>query len=67
MLEFIRTAGLRVRPDATLEIAGAERNLREYVRENWTTIKEQFRVARLVVDAVEAATGTSFGEEPEAE
>lgn len=67
MLAFIRTAGLRVRPDATLEIAGAERNLREYVRENWTTIKEQFRVARLVVDAVEAATGTSFGEEPEAE
>jgi hypothetical protein len=36
------------------------------VRENWQTIKEQFRVARSVVEAIENATGVDFEEEREA-
>lgn len=63
MLQFVRSAGARVGPDATIEVGGKERNLKEYVRENWSTIKEQFRVARQVVDAIEAATGIEFDSE----
>ena len=63
MLQFIRAVGPRVAEEATLEINGQTFNLKEFVRKNWSTIKEQFRIARLVVDALEAATETSFGGE----
>ncbi|CAN5690828.1 hypothetical protein BH23GEM3_BH23GEM3_05550 [soil metagenome] len=66
LLQYIRTAGARVSPEVEVEIGGRTRNLRDYVRENWPTIKEQFRVARRVVDAIEEATGMHFAEEREA-
>lgn len=66
MLQFIRTVGPRVGDEATIEINGNTFNLKEFVRKNWTTIKEQFRIARLVVDALEAASETPFEQEKEA-
>lgn len=60
MLQFIRGIGPKVKPDTEIEVGGATRNLKEFVRESWPTIKEQFRVARSVVDAVETATGIPF-------
>jgi hypothetical protein len=66
MLQFIRVAGPKVQPDATIEMGGKARNLKEFVRENWPAIKEQFRVARSVVEAIEGATGIDFEAEREA-
>ncbi len=60
MLQFIRGIGPKVKPDAEIEVGGTTRNLKEFVRESWPTIKEQLRVARSVVEAVEAATGIRF-------
>ena len=66
MLDFIRNVGPKVGDEATLEVGGQTANLKDYVRKNWSTIKEQFRVARAVVDAIEVATSTHFVEEREA-
>jgi hypothetical protein len=63
MLQYVRSVGARVESDAEITIGGATRNLKEYVRENWPTIKEQFRVARTVVEAIEHATGVDFDAE----
>lgn len=63
MLQFIRTVGAKVDEEATIELAGTTYNLKEFVRKNWTTIKEQFRIARAVVDALEKATETKFEED----
>ena len=60
MLNYIRTVGPKVSDEATMELSGKTHNLKEFVRKNWTTIKEQFRVARAVVEAIEAATETHF-------
>lgn len=62
MLNYIRTVGPKVADDATFELGGKPQNLKEFVRKNWTTIKEQFRVARAVVEAIEAASETRFDE-----
>lgn len=66
MLQFIRSAGPKAPEDAVIDIGGRQHNLKEFVRKNWTTIKEQFRTARLVVDALETATETQFGSESNA-
>jgi predicted ester cyclase len=66
MLDFIRNVGPKVRDDAMVELNGNSTNLKDYVRKNWSTIKEQFRVARAVVDAIEVATSTQFVEDREA-
>jgi Rad52/22 family double-strand break repair protein len=63
MLEFVRTVGPRVGDAAEIRIQRRVRNLKEYVRENWPAIKEQPLVARAVVEAIEAATGTAFAPE----
>lgn len=60
MLNYIRSVGPKVGDDATIELGGSTHNLKEFVRKNWATIKEQFRVARAVVEAIEAATETNF-------
>lgn len=60
MLEFVRTVGARVDDTAQIRIQRRARNLKEYVREHWPAIKEQPRIARAVVEAIEAATGTAF-------
>lgn len=60
MLNYIRTVGPKVGDEATIELGGSTQNLKEFVRKYWATIKEQFRVARAVVEAIEAATETSF-------
>jgi hypothetical protein len=60
MLDFVRTVGPRVDEGAEIRIQRRVRNLKEFVRENWPAIKEQPRIARAVVEAIEAATGTAF-------
>jgi Rad52/22 family double-strand break repair protein len=60
MLDFVRTVGPRVDDAAEIRIQRRVRNLKEFVRENWAVIKEQPRIARAVVEAIEAATGTAF-------
>ena len=60
MLEFIREAGARADDGLEVRLGGEDRNLKAYIRENWQAIKEQQRVARSVVDAIEAATGECF-------
>jgi hypothetical protein len=66
MLQFIRSVGPKVNDLATIAMGDKEYNLKEFVRKNWTTIKEQYRVARAVVDAIETVTGTPFNKEEEA-
>jgi hypothetical protein len=66
MLQYVRTAGSQVQDGATIEIGGKVHPLKDFVRENWPVIKEQFRVARAVVDAIESATGTPYALEKEA-
>ena len=63
LLEYIKAVGPKIPEDAEILISGKVRNLKGYVRENWTTIKEQFRVARQVVDAMERSTGADFQRE----
>ena len=60
MLDYIRTAGAHAPDDAQIRIDRRARPLKEFVRENWATIKEQPRIARAVVFAVETATSTRF-------
>ena len=66
MLQFIRSVGPKVDDEATIELGGTTYNLKEFVRKNWATIKEQFRIARSVVDAIEESTSTPFAQEKEA-
>jgi hypothetical protein len=63
LLEYIKTIGPRVSDDAEFLINGKIRNLKGYVRENWSAIKDQPRIARLVVNALESATGAQFERE----
>ncbi|HEU0053413.1 MAG TPA: Rad52/Rad22 family DNA repair protein [Longimicrobium sp.] len=65
MLEYIRAAGPRVPDEAQIRIDRRARDLKDFVRENWAAIKEQPRIARAVVFAIETATGTRFDFEPE--
>ena len=60
MLEFIREVGSRTEEEMVVSIGGAPRNLKSYIRENWSSIKEQYRLARAVVDAVEEVPGEQF-------
>lgn len=63
MVNFIRTVGPKVGDAAVIVLSGTEHNLREFVRKNWSAIKEQFIIARAVVEAIEKATETSFAAE----
>lgn len=63
MLEFIRSVGPRIEEGAEITVAGKRHNLKAFVRENWTTLKDQVRLTKAVVRAVEAATGTRFQSE----
>jgi hypothetical protein len=67
MLQYIRSAGAKVDADATIAIGGKSRMLKDFVREQWPQIKEQFRTARSVVDAIEQATGLPFGRDADAQ
>jgi hypothetical protein len=60
MLEYVRAVGQQVSDTALIRVQRRSRPLREYVREHWGTIREQPRVARAVVEAIEAATGVPF-------
>jgi|GEM_PF-1767502 len=63
LLEFVKAVGPRVGEDATIEVGGSTRSLKQFVRDNWSGMKEQIGLARTVVDAVERATGTRFQRE----
>jgi hypothetical protein len=56
MLDYIRVTGPRVADEAQIRIDRRSRSLKEFVRENWAAIKEQPRIARAVVFAIETAT-----------
>jgi hypothetical protein len=60
MVEYIREAGQAVGDDEIATIGGKDVKIKAHVREHWPTIKEQFRVARTVVDAIEKSTGVPF-------
>jgi hypothetical protein len=60
MLDWIRGIGAAVLEDQQITVAGATHNAKTYIRESWPAIKEQFRVARGVVDALESSTGEKF-------
>jgi hypothetical protein len=66
MLQYVRRVGPQVPDDAEIRINRRVRNLKDFVRENWATIKEDPRIAKAVVDAIQSATGTTFDAEPEA-
>ncbi|HEX2091015.1 MAG TPA: hypothetical protein VHG28_01385 [Longimicrobiaceae bacterium] len=63
LLEYIKAVGPKVGDDAEILVGGQIRNLKQFVRENWGSLKEQFRLARTVVEALERATGTPFRKE----
>jgi hypothetical protein len=65
MLQYVRKVGPQVADDAEIRINRRARNLKEYVRENWASIKGEPRVAKAVVDAIQSATGTVFEAERE--
>ena len=60
MLEFIREVGARCEEEMEIRVGGGTRNLKSYIRENWPGIKEQYRLARGVVEAIETSTGAEF-------
>ena len=60
MLEYVRQVGASASAEAVVRVAGAEVNLRQYVREHWKAATEQFVRARQLVDLLEAAVGTPF-------
>lgn len=63
MLEFVKAVGPRVEDELEVEIGGKTQNLKNFVRENWAGMKEQVRLARTVVQAMEQATGVHFERE----
>jgi hypothetical protein len=63
MLEFVRVVGPKVDDSAEITVAGKVHNLKNFVRESWSGMKEQIRLARAVVEAIEDATGTQFERE----
>jgi hypothetical protein len=60
MLEFIREVGARCEEAMEIQVGGGSRNLKPYIRENWQAIKEQYRLAHAVVEAIETSTGQEF-------
>lgn len=60
MLDFIREVGARCEEEMEVRLGGGTRNLKTYIRENWQPIKEQYRMARTVVEAIESSTGEHF-------
>ena len=66
MLQYVRRVGPLVPDDAEIRINRRVRNLKDFVRENWAAIKEEPRIAKAVVDAIQSATGSVFEAEPEA-
>ena len=60
MLEFIREVGARCEEEMEIRVSGGPRNLKGYIREHWQPIKEQYRLARTVVEAIEGSTGEQF-------
>lgn len=63
MLEFVKAVGPRVDDALEVEIGGKVQNLKGYVRENWAEMKEQVRLTRAVVEAMQQATGVQFERE----
>lgn len=57
MIQFIRSAGESIPDDAMMPQSGkAPVPLKQHLRERWAAIKEQPRMARAAVDAIEVAT-----------
>ena len=60
MLDFIREVGARCEEEREIRVGAGTRNLKAYIRENWPGIKEQYRLARAAIEAIEASTGEQF-------
>lgn len=63
MLEFVKAVGPRVDDELQVEIGGELQNLKSYVRESWAGMKEDVRLTREVVKALEKAAGVEFERE----
>jgi hypothetical protein len=63
MLEFVRIVGPKVDDNAEITVAGKVHNLKNFVRESWSGMKEQVRLTRTIVEAIEEATGMQFERE----
>lgn len=63
MLEFVKSVGPRVEDQREVDIDGKRQNLKTFIRENWVGMKEQVRLTRAVVAALEEATGVHFERE----
>jgi hypothetical protein len=66
MLQFIRSVGPKVGDGVEVTLPGVGVVvLKEFTRENWGAIKEQFRLARAVVEAIEGEAGETMHAEQE--
>lgn len=61
VLAFIRTEGAKLPEGSRFTIEGKEWDLREYVRKNWSTIKERYTIARIVAEAIDLETAVPAG------
>ena len=59
-VQFIADVGKDLPDDATALIKGKEVVLKQFIRENWEAITEQFVLARAVTEALEAVMGTKL-------
>lgn len=55
MLDEIKSAGASCAEEAEFLIAGKQYNVKAYIRENWSALKESATRARAVLDALHAA------------
>lgn len=60
LIGFVRQYGPNLTNEATVTVSGKEYNLKEFIRKNWTAIKEQYPIARTVVEAMESALEVQF-------
>ena len=60
MLTYVREVGPRANDQAEIRVQRKAQNLKEFVRGNWSAIKEKPELLRAVVEAIEHATGTPY-------
>jgi hypothetical protein len=59
-LEWLRAFGVRCPEETEINIGGGVRNAKAYIRENWPALKEQYRMVRAVIEAIESGTGEAY-------
>lgn len=59
-IDFIADRGKNLADDTMATLNGDEVRLKDFIRSNWEAITEQFKLARVVAEAVETATGVKL-------